>query len=192
MHHSPLLSDMLFHLPEKFSTSIIQRLTCRMCTRFRWVCCIIVMSFFVFCNWWDFLVLHPQLKLKYFQQNGWLKGWVNTALNIVKNEFAKYNTAMETPSKVHLSIQGAMSSNSLFSQASTPTDDDITDFLDIPIDGIQELNELDEYLSQPLERVHDPIAWWWDHRMVYPRLLRMAFDFLSIPGMLSWYAQPHY
>ncbi|KAI0279785.1 hypothetical protein BC826DRAFT_869450, partial [Russula brevipes] len=33
------------------------------------------------------MVLHPQLKLKYFQQHGWSKLWVNTAENIVREEF---------------------------------------------------------------------------------------------------------
>jgi len=39
------------------------------------------------------LVLHPQLKLKYFQQHGWLKEWVKTAEDIVREEFAKYKTS---------------------------------------------------------------------------------------------------
>jgi hypothetical protein len=58
----------------------------------------------------------------------------------------------------------------------------VTDFFDIPMEGIQEPNELDEYLSQAIEKVKDPIAWWWDHRTVYPRLSAMALDYLSIPG----------
>jgi hypothetical protein len=37
-------------------------------------------------------VLHPQLKLKYFQQRGWTKDWVSTAEAIVREEFAKYDT----------------------------------------------------------------------------------------------------
>ena len=50
------------------------------------------------------------------------------------------------------------------------------------MDGIHEHDELDEYLSQAIEKVRDPIAWWWDHRKVYPRLSAMALDYLSIPG----------
>ena len=33
------------------------------------------------------------------------------------------------------------------------------DFFDIPMDGIQEADELDEYLGQAIEKVKDPIAW---------------------------------
>jgi hypothetical protein len=54
--------------------------------------------------------------------------------------------------------------------------------------GIEDVDELDEYLSLPIERVRDPIAWWWEHRNTYPQLSKMAFDFLSAPGMYdsSW------
>ena len=63
--------------------------------------------------------------------------------------------------------------------------DTMTDFLDIPMEGLADVNELDEYLSQAIEKVSDPIAWWWDHRMVYPKLSAMAFDYLSVPGKYS-------
>ena len=56
------------------------------------------------------------------------------------------------------------------------------DFLDIPMEGIWEPNELNEYLSQAIKKVKDPIAWWWDYRKVYPGLSAMALDYLSIPG----------
>ena len=58
-----------------------------------------------------------------------------------------------------------------------------TDFLDIPMDGLKDINELNDYLSQAIEKVTDPIKWWWDHRKVFPKLSAMAFDFLSVPGM---------
>ena len=67
-------------------------------------------------------------------------------------------------------------------QTESGNDQDVIDFFDIPMDGIQETNELDEYLSQAIEKVRDPIAWWWDHQKVYPRLSAMALDYLSIPG----------
>ena len=68
-------------------------------------------------------------------------------------------------------------------QTKSGNDQDVIDFFDIPMDRIQETNELDEYLSQAIEKVRDPIAWWWDHQKVYLQLLAMALDYLSIPGM---------
>jgi hypothetical protein len=70
-------------------------------------------------------------------------------------------------------------------QTESNDNQDATDFFDISMNGIQETNELDEYLSQAIEKVKDPIAWWWDHQKVYPRLSAMALDYLSIPGTCS-------
>ena len=53
------------------------------------------------------------------------------------------------------------------------------------MDGTEEANELDEYLSLLIERVCEPLSWWWDHHHMYPQLSHMAFDFLSAPGMRS-------
>ena len=50
------------------------------------------------------------------------------------------------------------------------------------MDGIQETDELDEYLGQAIEKVKDPITWWRNHQKVYPQLLEMALDYLSILG----------
>jgi hypothetical protein len=51
------------------------------------------------------------------------------------------------------------------------------------MDGIKEVDELCKYLSLLIERVHNPLAWWWEHHHTYPQLSAMAFDFLSAPCM---------
>ena len=56
------------------------------------------------------------------------------------------------------------------------------DLFDVPMGPIHASNELDKYLAQAIEKVRDPIAWWWDHRVVYPQLSKMALDYFSIPG----------
>ena len=43
-------------------------------------------------------------------------------------------------------------------------------------------DELDSYLATGPVSVDDPIAWWRDHEDLYPRLSRMAIDYLTIPG----------
>jgi hypothetical protein len=67
-------------------------------------------------------------------------------------------------------------------QATSEDETTLFDLLDIPIHGIEELDELNDCLSQPIEKVHNQIWWWWDHRSVYLKLSQMVFDFLSIPG----------
>jgi hAT family C-terminal dimerisation region len=42
--------------------------------------------------------------------------------------------------------------------------------------------ELTAYLASPVDpTVKDPVMWWWEHRFQYPRLSRMARDYLTIP-----------
>ena len=43
--------------------------------------------------------------------------------------------------------------------------------------------ELERYLSTDPEHVSNVLAWWYERRAVYPRLHRMALDYLTIPGV---------
>lgn len=43
-------------------------------------------------------------------------------------------------------------------------------------------SEAERYLSQPTEYTADPLGWWHERRATYPRLSRMALNFLTIPG----------
>ncbi len=44
-------------------------------------------------------------------------------------------------------------------------------------------DELEWYLSTDPEQVTDVCGWWYEWRVVYPRLHRMALDYLTIPGL---------
>jgi hypothetical protein len=46
-------------------------------------------------------------------------------------------------------------------------------------------DELDKYLSTDPEHVVDAVKWWFDRRKIYPRLSRMAMDYLTIPRKYS-------
>jgi hypothetical protein len=43
-------------------------------------------------------------------------------------------------------------------------------------------DELARYLSTDPEQVKDVLLWWHEHEAMYPRLSRMALDYLTIPG----------
>jgi hypothetical protein len=67
---------------------------------------------------WDYVlthahptVLHPNLKLRYFQTHGWEKDWVDTAEAIVREDFAKYYEVpwKPNPASVRLSVLGCNS-----------------------------------------------------------------------------------
>jgi len=42
-------------------------------------------------------------------------------------------------------------------------------------------NELERFLATDPEEVTDVLLWWFEQKHIYPRLYRMALDYLSIP-----------
>ena len=46
-------------------------------------------------------------------------------------------------------------------------------------------DEVNGYLAEPSRKVEKPLEWWKDRSSQFPRLSRMAFDYLSIPAMSS-------
>src|SRR3981189_674270 len=51
--------------------------------------------------------------------------------------------------------------------------------------------ELDRYLSTDPEHVVNALAWWAERKDAYPRLSRMALDYLTIPGECIIYIPSH-
>jgi hypothetical protein len=107
------------------------------------------------------------MKLSYFRSNGWEHGWIQTAEDMVTEEFIKYDTLAQPAEASDTDRQAEM------------------DLFDIPMESVPTVSELKVYLTQPIEKVKDPIAWWWDHRVVFPRLSVMALDYLSASGAFS-------
>jgi len=46
----------------------------------------------------------------------------------------------------------------------------------------EDKNELDQYLADDALKCDDLIKWWISKSLVYPSLLHMALDYLTIPG----------
>ena len=46
------------------------------------------------------------------------------------------------------------------------------------------IDELQLYLTTEPEDIANPVSWWYEKRNTYPRLYRMALDYLNIPGVL--------
>ncbi|EMD32854.1 hypothetical protein CERSUDRAFT_160869 [Gelatoporia subvermispora B] len=47
--------------------------------------------------------------------------------------------------------------------------------------NIDTRDELDRYLAADCESTSDTLRWWQERRHIYPRLSRMAMNYLSIP-----------
>ena len=100
-HPSSRLSSFLMQL----SINTIQKLTCQTCIISLWV------SVTHYCD--KYLndahagptVLHPNLKLWYFQTHGWEKAWVDTAKILVREKFKKYEAlCAHNPTLVCLAV----------------------------------------------------------------------------------------
>jgi len=137
-------------------------------------------------------VLHPRHKLTYFKNQDWPQDWINTALEIVREEFnrryradvelvekeadteaseevsSRYN--YDSHSHPHLCFQ--KSSGNIFDNLAALAAPKRSDLRD----------ELSVYLSADPEMVTDALLWWYDKRQLYPTLSRMALDYLSVPG----------
>jgi hAT family C-terminal dimerisation region len=137
-------------------------------------------------------VLHPRHKLQYFEDVGWEDDWITTARDIVRAEFDRKYTSAEVeeapkPQKVkcsrffvfipvvHLFPKESSSSKSknIFDNLPALSAPKKTTLRD----------DLDRYLSTDPKDVTDSLQWWYEHKHTYPRLHRMALDYLSIPGM---------
>jgi hypothetical protein len=121
------------------------------------------------------VVLHPRHKLKYFEQAGWEPEWIAAAKDIIRTEFNRsYATQPgndEEDQDGDIEMSGKRSKN-IF---------DNLPALSAP--RLRELrDELDQYLSTDPEHVMDVLMWWTERKSMYPRLSRMALDYLSIPG----------
>jgi hypothetical protein len=119
------------------------------------------------------MVLHPGMKLEYFRNQKWEGEWIEQADTLVRREYAaKYEKAVDE-------LNTAPSNNS-------NTDNGFASFGNLSITTCPRVSEIQEYLSLPVENVKDPLKWWIDNKYIYPNLHRMALDYLSIPGKLSY------
>jgi hypothetical protein len=72
----------------------------------------------------------------------------------------------------------------------------MADTSDSSLDNDEFMDELDRYLSTGrIKNITDPLQWWIENQGAYPRLWRMARDYLTIPGVYhttSSIAQRHH
>jgi len=115
------------------------------------------------------MVLHPGIKLEYFQQQDWDEDWIEEADNLVQEE---YISTYEQ--------KGEVMKNTAKSNAK-PTLNDFMDFATVSVGAQKQHNKIDQYLRHPVETVLNPLQWWIHNRFVYANLSHMALDYLSIP-----------
>ena len=108
------------------------------------------------------------MNLKYFHKQRWLKTWIETAQELVEEEYVSRYQKLQEP---------------MSPDDKEKPSNDFTVFGNLsitPLDG--KMMELELYLSQPVENIADPLKWWLTHSHTFPMLLQMALDYLSIPA----------
>ena len=181
-------------LERNYWTNTIQLWTTLRFTELPWVC---QHLFFIFTiNLISLLVLHPADKLKYFSKQKWDKAWIDTAEEIVQEEFKhnyatyivpKSGKASHPSKKVSPSTADFVDNILIFYQCKLDGyDSSNEDAQNVDLDPSTEENfvtELDNYLkSSQVKDVKDPLNWWYENCGLYPRLSCMARDYLMIPG----------
>jgi len=125
------------------------------------------------------MVLHPRHKLTYFQTAQWSDEWIKTAEALVRAEFERsYNHATnDSDSDIEI-IDDAQAGSKNIKKSKNIFDNLPTLVTPEPS---RASSELDRYLRLDIEDVDNAIAWWHERRSLYPRLSRMALDYLTIP-----------
>jgi hypothetical protein len=113
-------------------------------------------------------VLHPGLKLEYFRQHEWEADWIEAAEDLLRQEYSLHyeNDEVTTPED----------------DAGQSTGTSVADFGNISVAQPSKITELDRYLRDPVENAANPLMWWVKNRLTYPKLSRMALDYLSVPA----------
>lgn len=123
------------------------------------------------------MILHPSYRLQYFADAGWEQGWIDNARALVRQIFDLDYPAEDPPARSA-------------SQSETPSDTvkskpNIMKPRRGTLKAASREDELDRYLSlEAIELPDDvsPVQWWRNCRTTFPRLSRMAIDYLTVPA----------
>ncbi|SJL08910.1 uncharacterized protein ARMOST_12284 [Armillaria ostoyae] len=122
------------------------------------------------------MILHPRYKLDYFAEVQWQPLWIDNAWKLVQDIYNMWYKHL--PERLN-------------PEAEDEDDTDKGSHTGNIFDSISTLrcpkrqetrDELEHYLSTDPEMVDDPLKWWYEKEKMYPGLLRMACDYLSIPA----------
>ncbi|KAF5324406.1 hypothetical protein D9619_011183 [Psilocybe cf. subviscida] len=127
------------------------------------------------------MILHPKRKLQYFIDAGWTEAWLVTARELVEDKFNELYASRRVSSVAPRTPSPNKPSATLSDLEDD--DDNIFDNMDRlqPVASEETQDKLAQYLAAPVEKVSDGLKWWTARKQMYPRLSRMALDYLSIP-----------
>lgn len=126
--------------------------------------------------YWIAMILHPGYQTRWMEK--YLPGYrVDYHIATFKQCFQEQYAVEEVPADPG-TIMGGMES-----QEGQGSNSFLSGFHSHDEDVNYHEDEVTEYLSSRSKKVVKPLEWWKAHAQQYPRLSRMAFDYLSIPAM---------
>jgi hypothetical protein len=134
------------------------------------------------------IVLHPRHKLQYFKATGWEQEWIDTAEEIVRDEFEKNYAVSPVVHEKSNSTEASRDPQKVWFNliVNACTDKTQNMFDNLPALAAPRLadlrDELARYLSTDPKQVKDVLQWWTERKATFPCLSRMALDYLSILG----------
>ncbi|KAJ2920816.1 hypothetical protein H1R20_g16278, partial [Candolleomyces eurysporus] len=131
------------------------------------------------------IVLHPSHKLRYFKKAGWDKDWIMTAEDIVRDEFKCVYAEFKLQSQASriATLRKPTKHTSSLSDSDNDMGAPLSSENPSSSDKEEMLSELNRYLkSKTVKNIEAPLAWWYENQGSYPRLWRMARDYLTIPA----------
>ncbi|RXW23667.1 hypothetical protein EST38_g2184 [Candolleomyces aberdarensis] len=134
------------------------------------------------------IILHPRRKLSYFKKAEWPDVWIERAQTIIEDEFVRSYASYKPPttSQRRQKAPATSRSSSTVNMFDASDSDESSGEENDERESAAMLEELRRYLNERVEKkVKDPLRWWVEHKNTYPRLWRMARDYLTIPGTLS-------
>ncbi|KAJ8515393.1 hypothetical protein ONZ45_g7180 [Pleurotus djamor] len=127
------------------------------------------------------MVLHPRYKLSYFEKAEWDLEWQEKARQLVRQVYETRYAGLEVPPPTSGLSESSQTQHSSAAPKRTDNIFDSLPALSAPI-AREHRDELERYLSTDPEMTTNVIQWWVERRSMYPRLSRMAIDYLTIPA----------
>ncbi|PIL28879.1 hypothetical protein GSI_08925 [Ganoderma sinense ZZ0214-1] len=123
------------------------------------------------------MILHPEYKLRYFEEAGWSRGWIQNAREMLEEQYDFQYKPEEGDEDSQQSDEDIKA---------IPEGANIFDHLP-SVKSTRKLasaaaSEIERYLSTGTVKVNNPLKWWTDNAALYPNLSHMALDYLSIPA----------
>ncbi|KAF5329839.1 hypothetical protein D9611_013421 [Ephemerocybe angulata] len=136
------------------------------------------------------MILHPRYKLQYFHNRRWETDWIEIAEEILRDEYKCLYGSLQVDDSANATSSGfdpgpgpstssGMHEPNMFDEP-PPADPGAHSLV-----NDDSASEIDHYLVRDVDsKCVDALAWWAtpENKCRYPRLSRMALDYLSIPA----------